>query len=802
MAYAHAEKIETAAQVNSKIEQLNKLIASGTNADFNKNYVKNLNDYKTVLEALQKPKPEASYANLKEAYIELFDLREKYIHALTNNQDTAGLKTASLAKIEEINKLTKEIANKQLENKLAPDTTSSDTSKTTPKKVEPAPYAENTPEWFNWQSTLAGWVKSDLLVLQADAKNNDAWTRLKENAKDLSYNLGKIDQKYLNEDLKQLLVFATSLNNQLNRDNNLDVSAQGPNYVINMDRFISQMGAITSPSKENGSPTNMPGQDAKTNTSFDPAKTNKAKYYGGLPGISGLVGFLTDKGASENTAKQIAMLVSYDVKYGGGMLKDAGIKGSESTQTAAVRNYIKAAYDSLTTDAAKAQFLQDLAEFYYNGVGKARKQIALYASDKESVKGNKFIDALFAKNENLSAEMKSLSIGLDQFSEGLFNGYGVKSVKFDYKNSDFNVKDLNHPLEGEAKFSITLDNGKIVEGSIANHIIGAYLAAISGNDADKTGEALKGIVAYLESQKTITKTVAPKDLEPKDLKKEPVKDISQQTAIDKALDLVDTKKEQQQPLIFRPRELESAVNSILNSTGKTDWESIYGTLAQASKEDVKAEIDGLVAKINGFSLAQLDGRLNPVEKEKYDFALLQLVSFYKMNFGPLEDVSRISGVSVQEHSLTVLSGRIGWTSTNAFSPAYSKYNDFMVKLFQESKDSELVLGSGILKDPAKFSMDLEKALPLVFSGVSYDAAKKTVTVKTRKTLSISKAAENILQGDEGLQNKDKVKQTEPKGYIQNNANIKQEQNTKADEQQPNLDDIPLDDLKKMKPVEK
>ncbi|HQT44922.1 MAG TPA: hypothetical protein PLO51_03015, partial [Candidatus Micrarchaeota archaeon] len=326
--------------------------------------------------------------------------------------------------------------------------------------------------------------------------------------------------------------------------------------------------------------TNKPSGESidKSKELFYPSKT---KLYSELAGISGVEDFLVQKGASENMAKEIAMLVAYDVKYGGGKTKELKL-GMESEATTAVRNYIKAAYDSLSTDEAKAQFLQDLAEFYYNGVGRARKQIAQFAADKESVKGNKFIDALFAKNENMSAEMKSLSIGLDQFSAGLFNGYGIKSVKFDYKASDFKVEDLNHPLEGVAKFSIALADGKIMDGTIANHIIGAYLAAVSGKDADKTGEALKGIVAYFESQKTIAKVVAPTDLqeqkdllEPKDLKKEPVKDISKQNAIDRALDLADTKKGQEQQPVSKPGELESTVNQIINSNEKTDWKSIY-----------------------------------------------------------------------------------------------------------------------------------------------------------------------------------------------------------------------------------
>ena len=97
-------------------------------------------------------------------------------------------------------------------------------------------FEANTPEWFNWQRTLAGWVQSDLnKVAQAQGQKIDdkTWSNLKFNVKDLNYNLAQL--MGADPDAQTLISYVQSLNGQLNnRFSSNPTPQQAAGYAKNM----------------------------------------------------------------------------------------------------------------------------------------------------------------------------------------------------------------------------------------------------------------------------------------------------------------------------------------------------------------------------------------------------------------------------------------------------------------------------------------------------------------------------------------------------------------------------------------
>ncbi|HQT45494.1 MAG TPA: hypothetical protein PLO51_05940, partial [Candidatus Micrarchaeota archaeon] len=261
--------------------------------------------------------------------------------------------------------------------------------------------------------------------------------------------------------------------------------------------------------------------------------------------------------------------------------------------------------------------------------------------------------------------------------------------------------------------------------------------------------------------------------------------------------------------------------------------SIYDALLAAKPEQIKAQIDVLVQALNANTAKST---IPTTYDSPEDKVLLQLVSFYLMNGGQKADLGYVSSTGldyfnkksalqsnlqpqpdftssmpalqqmsfssnnqglplilstkdVVEYSSEVLAHMLGnsYDNVSASKGSFLAYNNFLKGAFQQS--SEFSIESKNLASPDVFAAALNRALPLISASVLYDQAGGKVTVTTRNATPMSKAAENILKGDEELQQQnDKVIQTEPKGYIQNNAApLGNQTKGKTDEKTPKRD---------------
>ncbi|MFA5105892.1 MAG: hypothetical protein WC506_02935 [Candidatus Micrarchaeia archaeon] len=429
--------------------------------------------------------------------------------------------------------------------------------------------------------------------------------------------------------------------------------------------------------------------------------------------------YLTEK-FGEDYSREAAMYFSYDVKYGGGKSEGLGL-GKESATTTAARNYIKQAYDALKSDAEKTEFLKNLGDFYLTvGVGRARRLISDYA--KTGKGDNEFIAKLFGattekqvKPEDIVAETGTHNIGVNAVTKDLFAPYGLQSLSFTYKKSDFESKNLAEPVEGMAHYvlSYTSPDGKQAtkEGDVANHILGAYFSALASEDADTVKQKLGDILHMFETKGDIAVLKVPE----------------KKSGTDLALDLVspkglDLQQEQQVTPLVRP--LESTIGKLLNpaSLAEADWQQIYSTLQSAKPEELKTEIDGIIAALNKPGISAED-------KAKNDFALLQLASMYGFIGGKTkatdtksktdkEVFGKINGKSLLPYCMSVLPPALQ-PSVNCVketAEARQAYNNFFSGLFFDW--NKMSINENYLQNPETFIAELKKNLPIVAQSVS------------------------------------------------------------------------------------
>ncbi len=463
----------------------------------------------------------------------------------------------------------------------------------------------------------------------------------------------------------------------------------------------------------------------------------------------------------------------YVAVIGPGKLKEQKIEGKELSPVPTARAEIKKAYESMADKNQKSEFLQNLTKmFVVLGDGNSYALIGGTEEQKNNVKSwaktlynEEYAKMFTAKEVRETAVTKVLSLEdvakssrdkIDVTPAGTeFLTIMGSSRKFNYDGKDYIITSLafnsienknlieearNNP-NGDSKATVKFkigDKGEEItfSGTVSNAILKSYFDAMFNfKEMPLLYARETQILDYL--------FVANQEKLPKaEEKSQPIAaQVQESSATEMALNLANAKESSatakgqstavQEPLIFAPRPLESTVKDLLalDPFAQPNISEITPKLQSASIEDVKMEIDALIKTMNSLhSSAPYQFFDN---QEKYDSALLQLVSAYKMKGGTeYLKLIKINGKSVQNYSTEILLAKVGNDMGNVENSKISEYNAFLGKLFMKSDGAkEFIFPAANLKDPEKFAKNLQAALPAV-AEVTYDQAAGLVKVKT------------------------------------------------------------------------